>query len=1290
VASNTRDKEWVSGPQPVPVSTSSQIGSFAKFGAGVGAIALASRYQFASGKRGIDYITQVARGIEEYSPGNIFRTFQVSHMLSVFERSSLQTRYMSPEMLQGMLADVRGPGRLWLDHLSRTIGTDISLTGALKEGFRYENRQLLLGKEGSTVLLRHAAIMRAPTGAMPTAQLGYMRHLKGGPLSDITPDLKRALGLDIAGYEAKTAGQIATLRVPFQGAGGMGTEPWLVTGGQSRLQAYARRLGGTGTMFGERINQLARAPFELEPFASIFHKLPGIRDIRFGVTPSSGLKTVGKIAGKLGVLGGLAYYSYKELDHLTRKSEFLDNTALNEGLSVGIASAWTRTMTAMSSMAEATGGHKYREWQEDVAPGSTSLSKLLAFPIMGALGGIGISYADRVRRQIGYQQAGLSLEQASLAAGAEGAFFKQGMYSKEVPSEILASAEKRTIELLQKATAQREGSYTGKIAKWIARERPASGLLNKILKHSWIKEMGPTRMRAIIGAAAGLALVAPFIPGALVPSERPDELKKIYSGEKKVPIRKGRWWEFGRSAYEGERIDRFMPHWSIKVKARAKEKAIWGEDEPSPFKKWYIENFTYELEKKHYAERPYPITGTAFEDIPFLGPILSSTIGRIIKPPKLMHEEDWKREKVGGGEEYVRMPYNYGERPEIEELGEIRPGAPISPYSVKGQLGEQAYRLTEMIGLPGFTMTSIKEAITGSADLFDQEQQLESARRMYGAEREYWDTELGGGLGTTELVRRLYPHRRRQIPLYNPIRNKMPTWLPGPGEKASDFLHGDPYAKIPEGELRLPGAGYAALNPELEGVAPEDYPLFHRFAILSDVAPYSDEYGRHLAHVRAAIKNGKFTDQERLRAREIIQQTQMKKNRKTFTPYEYRDGTPTPYSEIVEASKDIQHKTGFEALIGSYWEKLSHGAETPLEYLTPVSPASKLVHARTAIEDYEKTRAFGTQSAFWQHPIRDFFTPFASTLKESMGIEGIPDNVKEQRGLEEYFDILKYTKYTKLEKTARARGDMENADEFQRSRRETLFGVNPYGFNFSNLYRSLPRGERDYFKDFSETEDMEERARIAQIVPENEKALYLARWKLKDASTMREAIKKGLLSEEEVAQTEETLKEFGSEVKSEGFPRSQELWLEYLETREQEESYGDWYRRTKLLAKQLKGRKMPGPDWVGWHPAVDLNDVKLKVIQNEGRNTYDYDIWPDQVRNAARRPYLEGAAEELEGTESAAETQKKINEVLAANNIRAQVSVADISGATEHTVDVNLQEDRTKEIIEMSRREDIG
>jgi hypothetical protein len=69
----------------------------------------------------------------------------------------------------------------------------------------------------------------------------------------------------------------------------------------------------------------------------------------------------------------------------------------------------------------------------------------------------------------------------------------------------------------------------------------------------------------------------------------------------------------------------------------------------------------------------------------------------------------------------------------------------------------------------------------------------------------------------------------------------MPSWMPG-DDYYTDFKKGDPYIKVDQGFARLPGAGYAALHPELKDVDTEDYPEINKMAILADVAPYSREY----------------------------------------------------------------------------------------------------------------------------------------------------------------------------------------------------------------------------------------------------------------------------------------------------------------------------------------------------------------------------------------------------------------------------------------------------------------
>ena len=128
----------------------------------------------------------------------------------------------------------------------------------------------------------------------------------------------------------------------------------------------------------------------------------------------------------------------------------------------------------------------------------------------------------------------------------------------------------------------------------------------------------------------------------------------------------------------------------------------------------------------------------------------------------------------------------------------------------------------------------------------------QGSRQMTSTSRRYYEKELGAGVGPspgfnemfgyTEPLRR-FIQREGFEPQANEIANTMPSWMPGE-DYYIDFKKGDPFIKVDQGFARLPGAGYAALHPELDGVNPEDYPDIHKMAILADVAPYSREYNQ--------------------------------------------------------------------------------------------------------------------------------------------------------------------------------------------------------------------------------------------------------------------------------------------------------------------------------------------------------------------------------------------------------------------------------------------------------------
>ena len=144
------------------------------------------------------------------------------------------------------------------------------------------------------------------------------------------------------------------------------------------------------------------------------------------------------------------------------------------------------------------------------------------------------------------------------------------------------------------------------------------------------------------------------------------------------------------------------------------------------------------------------------------------------------------------------------------------------------QLGDLGYRTQEMAGIYGFGFSSLREKFGfGQGDFEPNRATLQSASKAYGVTRAFWDLNLGGAgdlplpaqgalgnLEFSEIVRRFIPKERTGVDYLNPIKNTMGQqypFLPG-AEYFTDFTRGDPFTKISEGELRLPGRGYERFN----------------------------------------------------------------------------------------------------------------------------------------------------------------------------------------------------------------------------------------------------------------------------------------------------------------------------------------------------------------------------------------------------------------------------------------------------------------------------------------------
>jgi hypothetical protein len=121
----------------------------------------------------------------------------------------------------------------------------------------------------------------------------------------------------------------------------------------------------------------------------------------------------------------------------------------------------------------------------------------------------------------------------------------------------------------------------------------------------------------------------------------------------------------------------------------------------------------------------------------------------------------------------------------------------------------------------------------------------------------------------------------------------------------------------------------------------------------------------------------------------------------------------------------------------------------------------------------------------------------------------------------------------------------------------TLYGADPGG-DFQAIFKALPAKDREYFQEFM-TASPAERKEILRLVPKDQRRFYQAKW--------------------------------GMEVDD------KESLYSYFST-----------------------HNLPGANWAGWRADVNLDDVKYKVVRNEGLEATEFGLWGDDAKRADSSP----------------------------------------------------------------------
>jgi hypothetical protein len=695
----------------------------------------------------------------------------------------------------------------------------------------------------------------------------------------------------------------------------------------------------------------------------------------------------------------------------------------------------------------------------------------------------------------------------------------------------------------------------------------------------WMSRVGARhsgRKGGLIGLSLGIA-TALITWGDLTQS--PEELHRIYTGEQDIPIRKGRYWGFGTTPFGGGKIMYWRPHWYPLLRSGYKNKGqLWDSETEklaqgsvlSPIaapiltgKMWD----PYYWEKKHYEDRPYPVTAELFEPTMPFAWLGNMTLGKLIKPQRVMHPEylgvaqkepGTSKTIVAGAAAQLGM-----ETPTTEGILPVN-----QPSSVGWNASMAAYTLGEQAGLRGWLANAMAEKITGRPDFLPGGPVAQSASRATGIERSFWDMNIGDPDETTEFIRRVIPHRRRSAEEYNPIKNTMPDWMPGENYFIN-FRTGDPYVKAEMGEARLPGAGYESLHRLHSGI-PKVYDAVDRFLILSDIAPYSDEYKHYRYLAEAMVKKDPYWQGIVTKHMEQRAATQQEFNFLRLNPPDDVTGPARVASTIY------RHIAAGISGAGATLDPLL-GMVTPRDWnITPVvmSPTSKFFPYKTAMQTYKAYRLQGSEFTNWANPLRDFLGPDIEKVKDvvskAYGGTTIPEKEQERREYEEYFDRLQYIKFKKLERMASDRGNANLSRKFRTMAGKTMTGVDPM-VDPHRIMGSIPKRERAFFTEFSEA-PKSDREKILKLVSPQMARIYSSQWAMRD-----------------------------------GEDRARNV---------------DKYSPDQENAEFFSRHKVPDEDWAGWNPEVDIRDVQLKTVKNEGMNIHGFDLWESQERAMERRPMV--------------------------------------------------------------------
>jgi hypothetical protein len=718
-----------------------------------------------SGGRVWDHFYKGLQHLEGAMPMGFAATFHGSEFMSPL--AAPKSFHLSPEDHPELFKSKKF--RYYLSEVTGKRVSELKKLGVFEKGVSWNQGSGYLGD---------LSVTGGPTIGTNVAALSTGPRRKGTALEWFA----RVSGLDDASFFTNLD-EKKGLRPAWMPAGAGGSKGKLA--GRYANSVFSWAMG--------RMNLLLTSPFDLEVMQEFVSKVPLLRKLNLGVKPGTGAQMLWRYTKKAGVALG-AYHLLKYGDYLAREHGTPAAVAVGAavgagaGLAIGLRAAKGRpgryaligagvgaalglgpfrhgpisglaelyagVQTNRAGVSTGLGFSEGKRKTEDYFPGLTKPTTLVGMAAMGLVLGGAWNWSQKMT--LVKELSGKGIPPGSGGAPGKGAV--KGVYeladkqiadkAEAIHDSLKAIADKQkgvskiVTQIRQRMAGTRKGKEfsaagAGKYAAVGAGIYTAAAVVGSAVAGDYAGAALQTV--ASVGAAVAYAKKGPTLALAILAlpflrtKESPEELKRVYSGEEQVAVRSGRWWEAGRTPYEGGRAY-YRPHRVAMMRSGSHEAALYGSEskywETDPvlhplrflFNPYERENLMWEQGYK------YPVSKTPFEDFPVLGPVMAATIGRIIKPPRFQGRNQWLPEELEEG------PRGMRETPGDE---------PIQRVGLRGTISEQFYRLTELAGLPGFALSAVKGKVTGSEGFFEG-RRWATASQVSGVQPAYWSLDIGG------------------------------------------------------------------------------------------------------------------------------------------------------------------------------------------------------------------------------------------------------------------------------------------------------------------------------------------------------------------------------------------------------------------------------------------------------------------------------------------------------------------------------------------------------------------